>query len=146
MSEPPHRLTLLPKPSFCYLQIPAIDVHESAHSTKQIFGWNIRHRESEHPSFDDAAGNISGAWFTDLKIAREPGLLPSIWVDGIDEVLAKIAAARRRNRRTCASRLAGQHVLDCHVSRPCREMCFGYIRKRRADALMRIRHQGQWNA
>lgn len=92
-SPPPGRLALLPKPSFCYLQIPAIDVHESAAFYEKVFGWNIRRRESEHPSFDDAAGNLSGAWFTDLKIAREPGLLPSIWVDGIDAVLAKIAAS-----------------------------------------------------
>jgi predicted enzyme related to lactoylglutathione lyase len=92
LSVPPGRLALLPKPSFCYLQIPAIDVHESAKFYETIFGWNIRHRDSAHPSFDDAAGNLSGAWFTDLKIAREPGLLPSIWVDDIDAVLAKIAA------------------------------------------------------
>ena len=30
LSEPPHRLASLPKPRFCYLQIPAIDVHQSA--------------------------------------------------------------------------------------------------------------------
>jgi uncharacterized glyoxalase superfamily protein PhnB len=90
-SVPPHRLASLPKPRFCYLQIPAIDVHQSAAFYEKVFGWNIRRRESGHPSFDDATGNLSGAWFTDLKIAREPGLLLSIWVDGIDAVLAKIA-------------------------------------------------------
>ena len=37
-------------------------------------GWNIRRRDSSHPSFEDATGNLSGGWFTDLKIAREPGL------------------------------------------------------------------------
>lgn len=92
-SPPPGRLALLPRPRFCYLQIPATDVHESAAFYEKVFGWNIRRRESKHPSFDDATGNLSGAWFTDLKIAREPGLLPSIWVDGIDAVLAKIAAS-----------------------------------------------------
>jgi predicted enzyme related to lactoylglutathione lyase len=88
------RLALRPRPSLCYLQIPAVDVHQSADFYQRVFGWNIRHRETDHPSFDDAAGNVSGGWFTDRSPSRDPGLglLPYIWVDNIDATLALVAA------------------------------------------------------
>jgi len=87
-----NRLALLPRPRLCYLQIPAVDVRQSAAFYEQVFGWNIRRRESAHPSFDDATGNISGAWFTGREISRVPGLLPSIWVDDIDAILQRVAS------------------------------------------------------
>ena len=88
------RLASLPRPRFCYLQIPSIDVHQSADFYERVFGWHIRHRETGHPSFDDATGNVSGGWFTDRSPARDArlGLLPSIWVDNIDATLAVVAA------------------------------------------------------
>jgi uncharacterized protein len=81
-----------PRPSFCYLQIPAVGVAESAEFYERVFGWTIRRRETGNPSFDDASGNISGAWVTGRKIWREPGLLPYIWVDDIDATVAQAAA------------------------------------------------------
>ncbi|MGA2742369.1 MAG: VOC family protein [Bryobacteraceae bacterium] len=86
-----NRLELLPRPRLCYLQIPAVDVHQSAAFYEQVFGWNIRHRDSDRPSFDDASG-VSGAWVAGRAIAREPGLLPYVWVDDIDATLALVAA------------------------------------------------------
>lgn len=86
------RLELLPRPRLCYLEIPAVDVHQSAAFYEKVFGWNIRHRDSDRPSFDDATGYVSGAWVTGLAISREAGLRPSFWVDGIDEVLALVVA------------------------------------------------------
>ncbi|HXM45328.1 MAG TPA: VOC family protein [Bryobacteraceae bacterium] len=83
-----HRLELLPRPRLCYLQIPAVDVRQSAVFYEKVFGWNIRRRDSDHPSFDDATGNVSGAWLTGRAIARDPGLLPYVWVDDIDATLA----------------------------------------------------------
>jgi uncharacterized glyoxalase superfamily protein PhnB/predicted enzyme related to lactoylglutathione lyase len=77
-------LELKPRPSFCYLQIPAVDIAQSVAFYETVFGWNIRRRGTGNPSFDDASGNISGAWVTGRKIWREPGLLPYIWVDDID--------------------------------------------------------------
>ena len=74
------------------MQIPAADPHQSAAFYEQVFGWHIRHRDTGHPSFDDATGNVSGAWVTGRPIAREPGLLPYIWVDDIDATLALAAA------------------------------------------------------
>ena len=86
VSEIKGPLALLPRPRLCYLQIPAIDVSQSAAFYEKVFGWNIRGRDGSHPSFDDATGYVSGAWVT------QPGLLPYIWVDGIDATLTLAAA------------------------------------------------------
>jgi uncharacterized protein len=83
---------LLPRPRCCYLQVPAAEPQQSAAFYEKVFGWNIRHRNSEQPSFDDATGDMSGTWFTSLKIAREPGLLPSILVDSIEATLGQVTA------------------------------------------------------
>jgi predicted enzyme related to lactoylglutathione lyase len=80
------------RPFLCHVEIPAKDVHESANFYEKLFGWNIRHRESARPSFDDAAGNVSGAWVTGRESARKPGLLPYIWVDDIRATVKKCAA------------------------------------------------------
>ena len=91
-SQIQHPLSLLARPRLCYLQIPAVDVHQSAAFYERVFGWNIRRRDTGHPSFDDATGNVSGAWVTGRVPSREPGLLPYIWVDDIDATLALAAA------------------------------------------------------
>jgi predicted enzyme related to lactoylglutathione lyase/uncharacterized glyoxalase superfamily protein PhnB len=82
----------LPHPRFCYLQVPALDVHESARFYEAVFGWNIRGRDTTNPRFDTPPGNISGAWVTGRPPAREPGLLPYIWVDSIEETLARVVS------------------------------------------------------
>jgi predicted enzyme related to lactoylglutathione lyase/uncharacterized glyoxalase superfamily protein PhnB len=84
----PHR----PRPSFCYLQIPALDVAKSMSFYEAVFGWNIRRRDTLNPSFDDAAGHISGAWVTGREISRQPGLLPYIWVDDLQATVAAVSA------------------------------------------------------
>ena len=81
------------RPCFCYLEVPAIDAHQSAAFYQNVFGWNIRHSETPRPSFDDAAGHISGAFVTGRTMSGQPGLLPYIWVDDIAETLAKVEAA-----------------------------------------------------
>jgi len=43
-----------------YIQIPALDVNESAAFYKDIFGWQIRGGSAAHLSFTDAAGDIIG--------------------------------------------------------------------------------------
>lgn len=86
------RMRLLPKPRICYLEIPAVDAHASALFYEKAFGWNIRHRDSERPSFDDATGDLSGAFVTGRKASREPGLLLYIWVDDIKAVFARCLA------------------------------------------------------
>ena len=81
----------LPRPRICYLEIPATDSHTSAEFYEGVFGWNIRRRDSAQPSFDDPSG-VSGAFVTYLKAAPEPGLMPSIWVDDINAMVAKVKA------------------------------------------------------
>jgi len=92
IAQPAFRLKLLRRPRICYLEIPAVDPGQSATFYENVFGWNIRHRDTLRPSFDDATGNVSGAWVTGREIGREPTLLPYIWVDNIDATLAQVAA------------------------------------------------------
>ncbi|MGH9743831.1 MAG: VOC family protein [Candidatus Acidiferrum sp.] len=88
--ESAHRLALLPRPRFCYVEIPAVDVQSSVNFYEKVFDWNIRHRDTKRPSFDDATGNISGAWVTWRASAREPGVIPYIWVDNLEATLARV--------------------------------------------------------
>ena len=75
-----------------YLHIPAVDVHQSAAFYEQVFGWKIHGRDTGHPGFDDGTGHVSGAWVTDQAISREPGLLPYIYVDRIDDAIEQVEA------------------------------------------------------
>lgn len=74
-----------------YLEIPAVDLRQSAAFYEKVFGWNIR-GDSDNLHFDDAAGDIIGAWVTGRAISREPGVLPYIYVDGVDKTLERVAA------------------------------------------------------
>lgn len=69
-----------------------MDVHQSAAFYEKVFGWNIRHRDTDRPSFDDATGYVSGAWVTGRMASSEPGLLPYIWVDRIDAIMARVVS------------------------------------------------------
>jgi predicted enzyme related to lactoylglutathione lyase/uncharacterized glyoxalase superfamily protein PhnB len=89
--ESTSRVQLLPRPRLCYLELPAVDLRQSVAFYEKVFGWNIRHRDSTHPSFDDATADVSGAWVTGREISRTPGLLPYIWVDRIDATLKQVA-------------------------------------------------------
>jgi predicted enzyme related to lactoylglutathione lyase len=75
-----------------YMQIPALDPRASATFYEAVFGWNIRGRDTSHVSFDDGTGDVSGAWIAGRAIAREPGILPYIYVNGIDATLEKVIA------------------------------------------------------
>lgn len=75
-----------------YLQIPAVNVHDSAKFYAAVFGWQIRGGGDQHLSFADATGDMIGAWVTDLALAQEAGVLPYIYVHGIDAALERIKA------------------------------------------------------
>jgi len=83
---------LLPRPRWCYFEMPALDLARSVAFYEGVFGWNIRGRDSGRPSFDDATGNISGAFVTGRSPSRVAGLLPYIWVDSIDAAVAAVQA------------------------------------------------------
>ena len=76
-----------------YVQIPAVDVHRSADFYQTVFGWNIRRRDSGQIAFDDAAGEVSGAWLTDRLPSPQPGLLIYINVEDVQRALEKIMKA-----------------------------------------------------
>jgi predicted enzyme related to lactoylglutathione lyase len=73
-----------------YLEIPAIDVEQSATFYEAVFGWQIHRRDSGQASFDDRSGALSGRWDTERQVSREPGLLPFIYVEGINEIVERI--------------------------------------------------------
>lgn len=89
---------MTPPPTFrtgkiCYLEIPARDVQEAATFYERAFGWNIRFRDTDRPSFDDTTGEVSGAWVRDRTPDPEPGILPYIMVaDAAAAVHAVVAA------------------------------------------------------
>ena len=105
-----------------YLQIPAVHVQQSAVFYERVFGWSIRGRDTDHPRFDDGGGYISGAWVTDLAISREPGLLPYILVDAIDETMEQIKAQGGEivkapfPKETCGSRPSVIPLAMCSAS------------------------------
>lgn len=75
-----------------YLHIPATDVRQAAEFYREVFGWHINNPDSDRPSFDDAGGQLSGAWVTDHLVATDPGLLPYIYVDQVEQAVARILA------------------------------------------------------
>jgi predicted enzyme related to lactoylglutathione lyase len=76
-----------------YVQIPALDVRESAAFYKDVFGWQIRGGSDEHLSFTDASGDIIGAFVTDRMISTEPGVMFYVYVHGLDTTLDRMVSA-----------------------------------------------------
>jgi uncharacterized protein len=75
-----------------YLHIPATDVRQSAAFYRDVFGWQINNPDSSRPSFDTPGGHLSGAWISDHLAVTEPGLLPYIYVDQVEDTIARIIA------------------------------------------------------
>jgi predicted enzyme related to lactoylglutathione lyase len=73
-----------------YLEIPAVDIEQSADFYESVLGWQIHQGQSGHISFDDRSGDLIGRWVTDRVPSREPGLLPYIYVDRIDDVVKRV--------------------------------------------------------
>ncbi|MCE9618759.1 MAG: VOC family protein [Planctomycetes bacterium] len=75
-----------------YLEIPAIDARRSAMFYEKVFGWHIEDADTDHPKFSDQTGHMLGRWRKSRKAAREPGLLPYIYVDGLDDAVNSVIA------------------------------------------------------
>jgi predicted enzyme related to lactoylglutathione lyase len=75
-----------------YLEIPATDACQSAAFYQKVLGWNVRGRDTDDPRFEDATGHLIGRWMVGRPISREPGLLPYIYVDRIDNAVNRIVA------------------------------------------------------
>ncbi len=76
----------------CNIEIPAIDISNSASFYKEIFGWHIRERSDGDIAFDDTAGEVSGTWVLGRKAATDPGLLIYIMVDSVAATLDAVIA------------------------------------------------------
>ncbi len=72
-----------------YLEIPAVDVRQSAVFYQAVLGWNLRLYDSDDPRFEDSTGHLIGRWVTGRVISREPGLLPYMYVDHIDDAVER---------------------------------------------------------
>ena len=73
-----------------YMQIPAQDPRALATFYQTVFAWNVRGGSPHHISFTDATGDMIGAFVTELESARTPGVLPYIYVNGVDATLQRI--------------------------------------------------------
>ncbi len=67
----------------CYVEIPTTAVQRSAEFYRKVFGWKVRQRGDGATAFDDATGQVSGAWVLGRPPATEPGLLIYIMVDSV---------------------------------------------------------------
>ena len=77
----------------CYIEMPASDIARSAEFYRRAFGWNIRRRGDGSTAFDDAVGEVSGAWVLGRPPSAQPGLLFYIMVDSVAATLDAIVAA-----------------------------------------------------
>ena len=76
-----------------YIQIAAADVQRSGDFYAEVFGWNVSPASSAaHRSFEDSSGDIAGAFVTTLTAGTGDGVLPYIYVRGIDAIVRKIEA------------------------------------------------------
>jgi predicted enzyme related to lactoylglutathione lyase len=73
-----------------YLEIPAVNVEQSAAFYEAVLNWEIHQRQPGNISFDDRSGDLIGRWVTGRKASREPGLVPYTYVDRIDDVVQRI--------------------------------------------------------
>jgi uncharacterized protein len=76
----------------CYLEIPATDIGRSADFYRQVFGWNVRQRGDGRTAFDDATGEVSGAWVIGRPPSPVPGLLVYVMVDSVERTLEAVVA------------------------------------------------------
>jgi uncharacterized protein len=76
----------------CYVEIPATDIALSADFYAKVFGWGIRQRGDGATAFDDAVGQVSGAWVLGRPPAAQPGFMIYIWVDSVAETIDAVIA------------------------------------------------------
>jgi uncharacterized protein len=76
----------------CYVEIPSVDVARSAEFYRAAFGWEIRKRGDGVTAFEDAVGEVSGAFVTGRPPPREAGFLIYIMVDDAAAAVQAIVA------------------------------------------------------
>ena len=76
----------------CYIEIPAIDIDESASFYRDVFGWQTRRRGDGSLAFDDGVGEVSGTWRIGRPPSTQPGLLIYIMVDSVTATIVAVIA------------------------------------------------------
>ena len=74
-----------------YLHVPSLNSRQSAIFYQHVFGWKVR-TEADPASFKDGTGHVIGAWVPDRSPSGNTGILPYVYVDNIDQVLAQVSA------------------------------------------------------
>ncbi len=74
----------------CYLEIPAVNVEESAAFYRKVFGWQTRKRGDGALAFDDGVGEVSGTW----KVGRPVGTLGILIYIMVNDAVAACKAVR----------------------------------------------------
>ena len=76
----------------CYIEIPALEVAQSAEFYRNVFGWTSRRRGDGSIAFDDGVGEVSGTWVAGRPAAGSPGFLIYIMVDSVAATLDAVTA------------------------------------------------------
>lgn len=76
----------------CYIEIPTTDSARSADFYERVFGWKSRQRGDGLAAFDDAVGEVSGAWVPGRPPASVPGLLVYVMVDSVAATVDLVVA------------------------------------------------------
>ena len=76
----------------CYLEIPAVDIEQSAAFYASVFGWTLRRRGDGRVAFDDGVGEVSGTWVTGRPPMSEVGLLIYVMVDSVAAAVDSVVA------------------------------------------------------
>lgn len=77
----------------CYIEIPAIDIPQSARFYEHVFGWHVRQRDDGSTAFDDTVGGVSGTWVTGRPPTANPGMIVSIMVANAAATIEAITAS-----------------------------------------------------
>jgi len=76
----------------CYVEIPCTNIELSAEFYRRVLGWRIRQRTDGATAFDDATGQVSGAWVVGRPPARAPGLLIYVMVNSVAATVEAVLA------------------------------------------------------
>lgn len=67
----------------CYIELPAVDIAQSADFYAKVFGWSMRKRGNGSTAFDDTTGEVSGAFALGREAWARPGILFYVMVDSV---------------------------------------------------------------
>jgi predicted enzyme related to lactoylglutathione lyase len=77
--------------SISYLHIPAKDIARASEFYAAVFNWTLS-QDPQDPSFSDGSGHVIGRWVTDQAPVGDDGIRPYIYVDSVDDTLARAIA------------------------------------------------------